>query len=187
MSNNNSPKAYLITKDGKFYNSKDEYFYSNIVNANYERNKKKLEAFMILNPVFFQGCEILEMREDDLFEAFCNETTKTVLAGSYFADHLKNLDCKLPTISQVSKNMHKKMVIAIEELKPISSQFIEFLKKEEERTDEVMGVYGEFIQNVSTIEIFEMKEFNTVFKAFKKNKKSILGIAEKLNKQHLKL
>jgi hypothetical protein len=180
MINDNSPKVYMITKDGKFYNSKDEYFYSNIVNANYEKNKKKLEIFMALNPVFFENCTVFETTENKLFEAFCNETTKTVLAGSYFADHLKNLDYKLPTISQVSKNMHKKMIIAIEELRPISSQFIQFLKKEEERTDDVMGIYGEFIQNVSRIQIFDMKEFNVVFEAFKKDKKSILGIAKKI-------
>lgn len=88
-----SPKVYFITKDGKFYNSKDKMFYSNIVNANYDKNKKGIE-FLVENNPFFKGCEIEEVLEEDLFFMYQDITVKAVLAGSYFSDLLVSLDMR---------------------------------------------------------------------------------------------
>ena len=176
-----SPKVYFITKDGKFYNSKDKMFYSNIVNANYDKNKKGIE-FLVENNPFFKGCEIEEVLEEDLFFMYQDITVKAVLAGSYFSELLVSLDMRLPTISQVGKNMHKMMNNAINALKPITSHYKDFLKKEEDRTDEIMGHYGEFIQNISEVHIDQMKEYNKVFRVMKTDKKSIVGLADKILK-----
>ena len=62
------------------------------------------------------------------------------------------------------------------------SVIINFLEKEEDRTDEIMGHYGEFIQNISEVHIDQMKEYNKVFRVMKTDKKSIVGLADKILK-----
>lgn len=178
LNNLNSPKIHFVKKGDRFYNSRDNHFYKSIVHANYERDLAKLKKAMTSHPVL-KECEIYTITENDLFNEYSAQTTDVVLSGSYFANKLEHLDSKLPTISQVSKNMHKRAVGVVNELKPLTSHYKDFLKKEEDRTDYVLGHYEEFMRNMCDIQIYEMEEFNKVFKAFRTSKKSILGIANK--------
>lgn len=177
----NSPKIYFVKKDNRFYNSRDNHFYESIVHANYERDLPKLKLAMKNHPIL-RECEIHVITENDLFYEYASQTTDVVLSGAYFANKLEHLDCKLPTISQVSKNMHKRSVGTINELKPLTVHYNEFLKKEEDRTDDIMANYEEYIRYFVNVKIHEMPEYLEIFDAFKKDKKSILGIARKVNK-----
>lgn len=180
-----SPKVYFIkNEEGKFYNSRDKHFYNDLINANYDKNKKGIEQQLIINPIF-KDCFIHEISEEDLVIHFMNQTTKTVLAGSYFSRHLTELDSKLPTISQMNKNIHKKMNICINDLKPLTSHYIDFLKQQEDRTDDVMGHYEEFIHLFSSVKIEEMPVINALIKAYKQNDKPMIGIAKKILKSNL--
>ena len=140
----NSPKIHFVKKDGRFYNSRDNHFYKSIVHANYEKDLPKLKQAMNLHPIL-RECEVHTITEIELFNEYSAQTTDVVLSGSYFANKLEHLDSKLPTISQVSKNMHKRAVGVVNELKPLTSHYKDFLNKEEDRTDLVLGHYEEFL------------------------------------------
>jgi len=177
----NSPKIYFLqNSEGKFYNSKEKTFYSSVLNANYERDYPKMK--LILNLPQFQGCIIYEITEDDFRILLECETTRVILAGQYFVQLLQQLDMKLPTISQLGKNMHKKCKAVIDELTPLTRWHQTFIKNEEERTDEVQGNYQEYIENMAKIEIFQCAEVTAILKAYHKDRSSILGIANKILK-----
>ncbi len=64
----------------------------------------------------------------------------------------------------------------------MNPQFKEFLAKKEDATYDVQGVYDEYINTLSKIEMWEMEEFNELVKAYKKDRNSTLGFARKINK-----
>jgi len=177
----NSPKIYFLkNSDGKFYNSKEKTFYSSILNANYERDKPKMQAILSLPQ--FQCCEVHEITEENFRILMGCETTRVILAGQYFVQLLEQFDMKLPTISQVGKNMHKKCKTVIDELTPMTDWHRSFIRKDEDNTDEIQGYYQEYIETMAKIEIFQCAEVTAILKAYHKDRDSILGIAKKILK-----
>jgi hypothetical protein len=175
-----SPKLYFLkNSEGKFFNSKYKNF-STILNANYERDKVRMQS--ILNLPQFQGCEIHEMTEENFRILMGCETTRVILAGQYFVQLLEQFDMKLPTISQIGKNMHKKCKSVIDELTPMTIWHKSFIKSQEDQTDEVQGFYQEFIETMATIELFQCAEVTAIMKAYHKDKASMLGITKKILK-----
>lgn len=176
-----SPKIYFLqNSEGRFYNSKHKTFHNSVLNANYERDKVKMKELLELPQ--FQGCEIYEISEENFRILMGCETTRVILAGQYFVQLLVQLDMKLPTISQVGKNMHKKCKIVIDELTPMTDWHRKFIKGQEDHTDEIQGHYQEYIETMATIEIFQCAEVTAILKAYHKDKASILGITKKILK-----
>lgn len=177
----NSPKIYFLKNaEGKFYNSRDRAFYSNIANANFERDLNTMKFIVKLDE--FVNCEIHEMTEFDFQQHLASETTRVVLAGQYFAQILEQLNMKLPTISQVGKNMHKKIKIALDELTPMTSLHRDFINSKESQTDEVQGHYQEYIETLAKVQIHESAEVTAILNAYFKDRTSILGITKKILK-----
>jgi len=53
----NSPKIYFIkNKEGKYYNSRDKIYYTNIIHANYERKREVLDELIKIDR--FIGSEV---------------------------------------------------------------------------------------------------------------------------------
>jgi len=176
----NSPKIYFLkNSEGKFYNSKDQIFFRSIYNANYDRDYKKMQA--VLKLPIFQNCTIHEITESDFMEGMQVMTTSVVLSGQYFTQLLENLDYKLPTVSQINKNMHKKCKLAIDELTPFSSIHKDFIKAQEDQTDEISGYYQEYIEEIAKVQIYQCAEVTAILKAYFKDRSSILGITSKIN------
>lgn len=179
MNKEQSPKIYFIKNiDGQYYNAREKQFYSNFIHANYEKDLKLISSYLTLPN--FADCEIETMTEHDLMEEMASKTTNCVLAGSYFAELLKELMFKLPTISQVNKTMYQKCKVSLETLTPFTSLHLEFLKRKEEDTDDVRGHYQEFIHEASKVEIFQTAEVVALLKAYQIDRKSLLGVAKKV-------
>jgi hypothetical protein len=176
-----SPKLFFLKKGDKFYNAKQQLFFSSITNGSYEKTRPAVES-LIANFDKFKGCEVHVITEDALFEEYCGVTTRTVLAGAYFSEQLTELDDCLPTISQVGKNMHKKINHAIDALHPLSAYKQGFLKVEEDNTDAAMGYLGEFIHKMAKIKMDDMQDFIIVLDGFIADRKSIVGIAKKVKR-----
>lgn len=173
----NSPNIYFIrNNEGKFYNAREKQFYSNIVNANFERDKKVLDDLLHR----FHGCGIYETTENEFMQEMASITTNLVLSGSYFAELLNKHACKIPTISQVNKTMYQKCKIALDTLKPFTSLHSDFIDKKEEETDDVRSHYEQFIKEMSDVEIYQMGEVVSILQAYKIDKQSILGITKKV-------
>lgn len=174
----NSPKIYFIQKDGKFYNSRDKYWYTSFVNANYERSRKILDELIKMPK--FEGCEVYETTEENFMNELATVTTDLVIAGEYFNRLLEKHACIIPTISQVNKVMYQKCKLAIETLKPFTKMHTEFIKAQEDLTDDVSGYFGEFIQALGAIRIYQTKEITAIIEAYQKDRDSIIGIAKKV-------
>ena len=175
----NSPKIYFITKDGKFYNSIDKYYYPSMFNANCSRNRHALVK--LINEVEqFKDCEIYETTEQELMEQHQARITGLVMAGEYFCKQLEFFAYSIPTISQVNKNLHQKCKIAIEALKPFSSIHKEFLEVTEDLTDDVSGWYAEFIQAVGSVKIYETKDISATIDVYHQSQSSVMGIVKKV-------
>ena len=179
MNNANSPKIYFIKNiDGKFNNAREEQWYSNFIHANYERDLPKIKSYLSLDK--FSDCEIHTITENDFQIALASKTTNVVLSGSYFAEQLKELMFKLPTISQVNKNMYAKCKFALDLLEPFTKMHLEFIERREDDTDEVRGHYQEYLHEMSKVEIYQTGEINSVLKAYQMDRKSMLGVTRKI-------
>lgn len=174
----NSPKIYFIAKDDKYYNSRDNYWYSSFTNANYERSRKILDELIKLPK--FEGCEVYETTEEAFMNELASATTNLVIAGEYFNNLLEKHAMKIPTISQVNKTMYQKCKLVIETLKPFTKMHSDFLKAQEDLTDDVSAYYGEFIQTLAKTEIYQVKEITAIIEAYHKDRNSIIGIAKKV-------
>jgi len=109
-------------------------------------------------------------------------TTDLVIAGEYFSKLIEKYAFKVPTISQVNKTLYQKCKQAIECLKPFSSMHKAFLQQKEELTDDVSGYYGEYIQNISSVQIYQTKEISSLIEAYHLDRDSMIGITKKILK-----
>ncbi len=181
----NQPPAkiyFLRNSEGKFYNSRDSYWYSEMINANYDRDYKGLQQ-LLLTPKF-QDCGVYETTDHKLWEQMATMTTDLVLTGSYFSSLLSKIACKMPTISQVNKTMYQKCTQAIEALKPMTNWNDDFLEAKEDTTDEVSGHLHEYFSELSKIEIHQMAEVVEVLKMYQVDRASIMGICSKVRKHN---
>lgn len=179
----NSPKIHFIKNaEGKFYNAREKQWYSNFIHANYERDSKITNAY--LQRPNFAGCEIHTITENDFMEEMASKTTNAVLAGSYFSELIKELMFKLPTISQINKTMYQKCKVALDTLVPFTQMHLAFIEKKEDDTDEVRGHFEEFIHEMSKVQIYQTGEVIAMLKAYQIDRKSLLGVTQKVIKHH---
>ena len=179
MNIDNSPKIHFVkNKEGKFYNARLKIFESNVIHGSYERDFKIANAYLGIER--FKDCEVFTMTELEFLENLASKTTNVVLSGSYFAEQLKELGFKLPTISQVGKTMYQKCKSALETLTPFTKMHIDFISKQEDKTDEVRGCYEEFISEACKVQIFQTAEVTALLKAYQLDRKSSMGMAKKI-------
>lgn len=181
---NNSPKLYFLkNKENKFLNGKDKSFYSNIINATYEKKEQTVIDIIKYLPSY-SDCEVHEITEHDFMEAMANETTKCVVVGAYLSNILTKLDDKLPTISQLNKNLHNKLKNTIDSLIPFTSMYNDFIKHKEDQTDEVSGHIAEYLYQVSKPEIYLSGELTGIIEAYLIDRDSVVGISKKILKHN---
>ena len=177
----NSPKIYFIKNaEGKFYNSVEKHFYPAIINANYEKKEANVKQILALGLERFQGCEVHTTTESEFMDEFMHQTTKLVLIGEYFHRALLHLSTRIPTISQVNKNLYQRCKATVKELIPFTVHHKNYLDNNETGTDEMQGQAEAYFEQLAKVEIFEMAEVTAIIKAYKINKKSILGTAKKV-------
>jgi hypothetical protein len=177
----NSPKIHFLkNKEGKFYNAKEKTYYSEIINANYEKDKNITKALLKLPR--FSECTVFTISVNEFMFEMTMATTDAVLAGEYFARKLFKLAYKLPTISHVNKVMYNKSKQALDSLTPFTKMHQTFLDNKEDNTYEVQGHYEEYLHEMSKIEIYETSEVVAILKAYHLDKASILGISNKVLK-----
>lgn len=178
-----SPKIHFLQhKDGRFLNVRENQLYDSFINASYEKNFSTINA--VCKTEKYQDYEVYTITEDDFMREMAQLTTDTVIAGEYFFSLLNKFGIKLPTISQINKDMYKRVKQLIEVLKPISKMHSEFLDQEEETTDDVSGHYAGFITEVAKVDIYNCSEATAILHAWQLDKNSMIGIAKKILKKN---
>lgn len=172
----------LRNTEGLFLNieSKNPFFTEVFWRASYFSSRKIAEQ--IIEKAGVPGLSIIPTTELEFTEAVATETTNVSIQMDSLAARLDRIAYSLPTMSGVNKSLKNFIVNTSVKLKSVNPQFKEFLAKKEDATYDVQGVYDEYINTLSKIEMWEMEEFNELVKAFKHDKSSTLGFARKINK-----
>ena len=172
----------LQNKEGKFLNidSKNPFYTEVFWRASY------FSSLKIANQIIAQsgvtGLVVIETTDDAFTEAVATETTNVSIQMDSLATRLDRIAYSLPTMSGLNKSLKNFLVNTSVKLKNANPQFKEFLDKKEDATYDVQGVYDEYINTLSKIEMWEMEEFTELVKAYKKDRNSTLGFARKINK-----
>ena len=172
----------LKNKEDRFLNidSKNPFYTDVFWRASYFSSEKI--AKQIIDKSGVLGLIIVLTTELEFTEAIATETTNVSIQMDSLAVRLDRIAYSLPTMSNLNKQLKNFLVNTSVKLKNANPQFTEFLSKKEDATYDVQGVYDEYINTLSKIEMWEMEEFSELIKAFKKDKKSTLGFARKINK-----
>lgn len=175
-----NPKLYLIqNKEGKYYNSVLKSWEKKLFQGNFAKQKGSAE--LVIESLKLDAV-VIESTELEFTQSMALETTSVVLKLESILTDLKNIHFNLPTLGRVNKNAGNFLGKTIDYLKSINPHFNEFVKNEEDRTFELQGYWEEMINELSDFEIYHSSEITRLLKAHKKDPKSMLGLAKKINK-----
>jgi hypothetical protein len=174
-----SAKLYLIqNEDGKYYNAAKNYYTELYISATYATTMQK--ATDIINAFGLKNHSVTIVTEEEFTTSLASKTVKLIIQMDFIRRELDELRWNVPTISGLNKTLCNFLKNTSNQLMRISKpMFDEFVRKKEDTTDDVRGNYEEFINEISKIEMYDCSELTLILKAFKKDRKSMLGIAKK--------
>lgn len=180
----NKPKLYIIVKEvdsvTSFYNGQDDHFYQDLANATWAKTRK--DAQEIIDKRFLSNCKVDSITEDEYIFAKANAMTKITIICDSLSHLLKTTLPNLPNKSQASKNAYRHLKKASESIRGFIPDFEHFAKTREDDVYDVKGYYEEFIHELSLIEFHDLTSLIGLLRAYKKDKKSMIGIAKKILK-----
>lgn len=106
-----------------------------------------------------------------------NTVTHVTINSQVLLNRLSDLNAE--RLFSKSLKLRAKQFLS-ELIKVESKWFDKFDDKEENSTDYVYNVYDEFIEDVSSVPIYEMKNISIIIEAYRKDPKSIEGICRKI-------
>lgn len=179
-----NPKLYFLkNSEGKFLTIEngDIHFVSKMSYARFTKNKKEIEEKRVPYEVILAcSLEVHESTEEDFMNDLASITTQAIIVGHYYKQLLETINFNLPTISQINKNLRNTLKNSTSALENVTAGFKEFEKSKEDATFEVYGYFMEMIGELSETNLYEMNDVSVMLKAFKKDRKSMLGIAKKV-------
>lgn len=128
------------------------------------------------------GLLVYKSSEQEYTEGIASTTTKYAIQLDSIAFGLGLLGYSIPTMSQLNKNFKNFLLNTSQKIKDVNPHFREFIRKKEDETDNVQGDYLEMIEEISKIELYECKRISEIIRAHRKDPSSIIGIANKINK-----
>lgn len=173
-----SANLYFIKKNNRYLNGKSNTWHDKVIMSTYATSEiKALEIAKYYNILDF---EIEVIKEFDYTGLLASETTRLIIQMDSILVQLEVVRCQIPTISQVNKVTYKNIKSATESLRVINPYFNAFVKENEDTTYDVKGIYEDFIHQLSKIEIYDCSNLSAIFKAYAKDRDSIMGIANKI-------
>ena len=172
-------RIYCLVKDGKYYNHDHRYFTSQLYLATYFSSELKAKQF---DNGFRLDCEVISVTVEEYQIDLAQMTTRAIIKAESLTNDLKTIKNTLPTVKGITSKLSFSLEKAINSLKIFQPYFKEFLTVKEDETDDVSGYYDEFMHEVSQVELYYCHEVSAILQAYKKDRKSILGIVNKINK-----
>ena len=177
-----SPKIYLIKNPkGQFLNveQKEPFFSNNLSLGSYGTKRTHVQRIIDSMHIGVK-LEIHESTELEFTQDLATKTTSVIIKLDSIQVELDMLGYNLPTISALNKNLSNFIKNTSKKLKEVNPGFKEFVKHQEDSTYEVVGVYEEFINEVSLVGMWECSELASILKARRLDRKSILGVTNKI-------
>lgn len=176
-----SPKLYLIkNNEGNYYNGKTKYFHKKLYLATYASSRKEAEKIIAFYDI--QNCEVEEMTEDVYLTDLADLTTKIIIKIDSLKSDLEVLQYNIPTLSGVNKNLKNFLKNTSEKLKLVNPIMNDFYKEDEEAIYTVLDMYNVAIDELADLHLKQYPQLGEIIHALKKDEKSILGVARKVNK-----
>lgn len=105
------------------------------------------------------------------------------VSASYAAHRLREATHISPVTKTREQNQFKKVLEGLKSsLIVYEKEFEKLDKANPDAFEDTFNYFMEMMQELNSIEVYESDEFKHVIKAFKKDKKSILGITNKILK-----
>jgi hypothetical protein len=170
-------KLYFIkrTSDGKYLdyrNVKEPNFVTHMMSAT------PSDKF----PQVANGLEVEEIDMEDFKTLYSLTVSELIIIGELFYRKCLVYNDTIPVLPKLNKTVRQAVRNAISKMSFFHEQTNEFIAQgDEDMLFEVSGQFEELITNVSEALKGNMEEYNEVLKAMKKDPKSILGIAKKVN------
>lgn len=181
--NEKSENVFMIvnTLSKKYFNARDNYFTSILYLGTAIKTDK--ECRKIAEHFGLKECHILEISHEDYMRSLASKTTEIVIIADTLARKLDQVKSNIPTIRKIDKFLTQNIKTTSNKLKSaVGSMFKDFEEKKENATYDVLGMYEEFIIELSTIEMWELKEITDLLRARRKSPESLKGIVNKILK-----
>ena len=179
----NSPKIHFLKHaNGKFLNIRENFLYESFVHASHDKNIKVAEG--LIQHENYREYTVFTITEEEFLQELASLTTETVISGAYFVSLLTKFSVKLPTISQINKNLYNKCKNLLKDMEVLTKMHGEFLAKKEDTTDDVSGYFSGFINEVSKVQIYQTAEVTALLKAYQTDRESLLGITRTVLKHN---
>ena len=170
-------KLYFIkrTSDGKYLdyrNVKEPNFVTHIMSAT------PSDKF----PKVANGLEVQEIDIEEFKTLYSHTVSELIIIGELFYRKCLVYNDTIPVLPKLNKNVRQSVRNAISKMSFFHEQTNEFISQgDEDALFEVSGQFEALIVNVSEALKGNMEDYNEVLKAMRKDPKSILGIAKKVN------
>lgn len=143
---------------------------------------KSSVAQQIINQSGVPGLEFSETSEQAFTEAVATTTTNVSIQMDSLANKLEGIAYKLPTMKGLNPSLKNFLFNTSKKLKEMNPQFKEFEAIKEDSTYDVLGIYDDYISEIAPLEFWEMNDIKNIVIAYRKDKPSIMGMANKINK-----
>ncbi len=170
-------KLYFVKRksDGTYLNYKDPkrpFFVTHMMSATPSDK----------NPQVEKGLEVEEIDMEDFKTLYSLTVSELIIIGELFYRKCLVYNDTIPVLPRLNKHVRQAVRNAISKMSFFHEQTNDFISQgDEDMLFEVSGQFEELIINVSEALKGSMEDYNEVFRAMKKEPKSILGIAKKVN------
>lgn len=168
---------YFIKRksDGTYLNYKDPLkptFVTNMMSATPSDKYPQVE----------KALEVEEIDIETFKTIYSMTVSELIIIGELFYRKCLNYQDTIPVLGKLNKHVRQAVRNAISKMSFFHEQTNDFISQgDEDVLFEVSGQFEELIINVSEALKGNLEEYNEVLKAMKKDPKSILGIAKKVN------
>lgn len=172
-------KLIIIKRGNLFYNAQHKTFSEKMHLASWYKNKKEAQRVAVTFGLL-DNYQVEEISEDEFYNAGSDSTTRTIIACEIARSYIvENLDI-IPAVTMDAKHLRNALGNAINKLKIIAPHIEDITEEKENEAYTCLGIHDAYIREITSIDIIEMEEITRAINAWKKDRKSINGIANKI-------
>lgn len=169
----------VIKRDGEYFNAQHKRFSPKLHLASWYKNKKEAHRVAITFGIL-ENYEVCEILEDEFYAAGSDCTTRTIIACEIARTHIENSLDIIPAVTMDAKHLRNALGNAINKLKVIAPHIEDIQEEKENEAYMCLGIHDAYVREVTSIDIVEMEEITRNIQAWKKDRKSINGITNKI-------
>lgn len=169
----------VIKKGEEYFNAQHKKFSPKIHLASWYKNKKEAHRVAVTFGLL-DDYQVEEISEDDFYAAGSDCTTRTIIACEIARTHIENSLDIIPGVTMDAKHLRNALNNAITKLKVIAPHIEDITEEKENEAYMCLGIHDAYVREVVSVDIVDMEEITRNIKAWRKDRKSINGITNKI-------